>query len=148
MKKKRILWMIGTAVIAATLLFIWSNSLESVAVSASKSERAGRIIEMLIGDKIDQHILRKTAHFLEFALLGCELMTFLVLLEKIKIQSIVNILFLGWAAATVDESLQVLSSRGSSVMDVLLDVSGCLGGIAITIVVFCLVRLIKKQKRA
>ena len=43
-------------------------------------------------------------------------------------QSLFNCLFVGLSVAVLDETIQIFSNRGSSVLDVLLDFSGvCMG---------------------
>ena len=66
-----------TVLLVSTLCFIWGNSLldreESSDLSQGILAQLAPLIEGLGLDTQDDHWLRKLAHFLEFALLGGEL---------------------------------------------------------------------------
>lgn len=132
--RKRLNWLL-TALIILTLAFIWLNSLVPRAESQELSRGLlAQICEVLndIGIFIDpenDHWLRKLAHFCEFALLGCELCLLMYLNGHVRVQGGVNCAFLGLSAAVTDESLQLISGRGSQVQDILLDFSGYITGL-------------------
>ena len=116
---------------AATVLFIWINSLMDEDASADESravlEAVATVVETVSGvemDTTDDLWLRKTAHFCEFALLGAELALLILPRSKKSFQGVCNCLFPGLLVAVCDESLQLLSNRGSQLPDVLLDFSG------------------------
>jgi len=70
-------------------------------------------------------------------------------LRKVTLQSIFNCLFAGLAVAIVDETIQIFSARGSQVSDVLLDFSGVVAGVVITLFFYAvIVRSRKKRKTA
>ena len=103
------------------LLFIWGNSLLNVDLSSAESGRLVRLLEKLFGEgNVSEHFVRKLAHFTEFAALGF----LLCLLFERYFLAAAHGLF----AAVADESLQLLSGRGSQVKDVLLDFTGVLFG--------------------
>ena len=121
--------------IALTLAFIWVNSLmpkeESQAVSQSLLERIVELFGALgvrLSPKSD-HFLRKLAHFVEFGILGAEFSLLLNLRYRQGPQGYVNCAFAGLSAAVIDESIQLISKRGSQVQDVLLDFCGYMVGL-------------------
>ena len=135
-----------------TVLFIWGNSLldreESQAVSmellrqiVEAAERLGLVIE-----GTDDHWLRKLAHFGEFGLLGTELSLLMLLDGTFGRQGIVNCLFVGLLTAVADETIQIFSSRGSQVQDVLLDFSGVITAVVLVSAVYQVVRRRKRNR--
>ena len=128
--------------IALTLAFIWVNSLmpkeESQAVSQSLLERIVELFGALgvrLSPKSD-HFLRKLAHFAEFGILGAEFSFLLHLRDRQSSQGYVNCAFAGLSAAVIDESIQLVSKRGSQVQDVLLDFCGVMVGLWLCAVIF------------
>lgn len=128
---KRTVFRILTVFVTA---FILSNSLKTAEVS---SESSGRIVGMIIrfcdwlGHSIGtdnlQHIVRKTAHFLEFSLQGFLLSG---CFSRSFREKAVYVLFLGLLTACTDEYLQLFfAGRGSQIQDVFLDFSGTVGGL-------------------
>jgi len=151
MKSPKPLTIIFSILIITTLAFIWGNSLESIPESQSKSlavlEMVKPFLEVFVGeDNATDHLVRKIAHFIEFGVLGCELALLIILRRREKWQPIANGLFFGLAAAVADESLQLLSARGSQVQDVLLDYCGFICGMAVTLAVATLVRSVKRKQ--
>ena len=63
-----------------TLAFIWGNSLQSGAASGAMSGSLRAWLEQLLHVPVDEFLLRKAAHFSEYALLGAELSLLLNLL--------------------------------------------------------------------
>ncbi len=135
--------------IALTLAFIWVNSLmpkeESQAVSQSLLERIVELFGALgvrLSPKSD-HFLRKLAHFVEFGILGAEFSLLLHLRDRQGPQGFVNCAFAGLSAAVIDESIQLISKRGSQVQDVLLDFCGFMVGLWLCAVIY--ERFIRKR---
>ena len=135
--------------IALTLAFIWVNSLmpraESQAVSQGLLERIVELFRALgihISPKSD-HFLRKLAHVVEYGILGAEFSLLLHLRDKQGPQGFVNCAFAGLSAAVMDESLQLISNRGSQVQDVLLDFWGYMVGLWLCAVIY--ERFIRKR---
>ena len=137
--------------ILLTLGFIWGNSLKSIpesqAVSLSYLDRFGPFLDAVFGPgRITDHIIRKSAHFAEFALLGAELRLLFLLLRQKGLQGFSNSLFAGLCTGVADETIQIFSERGSRVSDVVLDFSGVVfGALAITLIA-CLCRRRKVRK--
>lgn len=149
MKAKTVCTRLLVLLLAATLAFIWGNSLESVSVSDAKSQgvltAVAPVLEAFFGSgKVTDHLVRKLAHFSEFCALGCELMLLAALRCRLSVQATVNCLSAALAAAVIDESLQLISGRGAMVADVLLDLCGGTLGIA---AILLLTWLVKRKKR-
>ncbi len=126
----------------ATLCFIWSNSLVGKEGSASLSRTVTAWLNG-IGIPVTEHFVRKSAHFCEFGLLGCELMLLFWLRSGVCFQNLCNAAFAALLSAVTDETIQIFSGRGSQVLDVVLDFSGALTGI---LLVSLLIPLIEKRK--
>lgn len=139
--------------ILLTLGFIWGNSMmsipESQEISLSYLDKLSPILNTVFGPgRITDHLLRKTAHFCEFALLGAELRLLLLLLGQRGLQGLSNALFAGLAAGVTDETIQIFSQRGSRVADVVLDFSGALFGALIVTLIALLHRRRQARKTA
>lgn len=133
-QQKKRLWNILLGILlSATLCFIWGNSLlsreDSSELSGGLLDRLMPLLRTLRLGFIDEHVIRKLAHFGEFALLGLELaaLFFLNLGRSFKNACLSALCAL--AAASVDETLQFFSHRAPMVKDVLLDFTGALTGI-------------------
>ena len=131
--------------IVLTLGFIWGNSLKSIPesqeVSLSLLDLLSPFLDAVFGPgRITDHLLRKAAHFSEFALLGAELRLLFLLLGQRGLQGLSNALFAGLAAGVADETIQLFSDRGSQVADVVLDFSGALFGALVIALLFSLRR--------
>lgn len=134
-RKKHSLNLLLGILLAATLCFIWGNSCLS---RAESSQLSGGLLawlkpalEALGLGWIDDHIIRKLAHFGEFALLGCELAALLFLNRGRTGKSFLTAELCAVFVAVTDETLQFFSHRAPMVRDVLLDASGALFGIAL-----------------
>ena len=151
MKKKDTKFYIIFIIFITTLVFIFQNSLQPAAESSQKSENVMNsvkpLFEFFLGrGYVTEHIVRKTAHFIEFMVLGAELMLLAILsLNKLRFQNLINCLFSGLAIAVTDESLQMLTDRGPLVQDILLDFCGVFTGVLIVLLIKPLFR--KKRDR-
>jgi VanZ family protein len=131
--------------IVATLIFIWSNSIDSQEKSHEKSlivmQAIEPLLEVFVGrGNVTHHLVRKLAHFTEFGLLGAELAAFMYILRRRDLQATVNCLFTGLAAAVVDETIQIYTQRGAQVSDVLLDFAGSAAGVFLVILIHAVAR--------
>ena len=117
--------------ICLILCFIWGNSLLPGEISGKLSDWVKSILAMLLPEEVPGvtsggGLLRKIAHFTEFACLGTALAWRSGMLEKRKILA----LAWGFGAACVDETIQLfVPDRGPAVRDVLIDTCGVLAGI-------------------
>ena len=122
--------------LAGNLLFIWGNSL--LPASAS-SELSGGLLEMLgwVG-VIAEKVLRKLAHFSEFACLGLLLC---LLFHTFDSRSLSAPLLCGILAAMVDETIQLgVPGRSAAVLDVWIDTAGVTTGVAMALFALWLIR--------
>lgn len=129
MKRTTFRLRLSAALILCILVFIWGNSLLPGEVSQALSDWVKSVL--FTGTSREalgtgSGVLRKVAHFLEFFALGWCLMWRMGMLEKPWSRA----LFLGAAAAAVDETIQLITpDRGPGIRDVLLDTAGVLTGI-------------------
>ncbi len=121
-----------TALLICNLIFIWGNSLLPGEVSGAFSDWVKGLLESLIpGEESSPTgggLLRKLAHFTEFAALGLLLSWRLGMLQKDSRLA----LFWGAGAACVDESIQMfVPDRGPGLKDVAIDCCGVLAGMMV-----------------
>ena len=136
--------------IALTLFFIFSNSLKSPGQSMEESNNATDKIEEVVPPETTigaflSTYLRKIAHFLEFALLGYEIFLVVYIYLGAKAVWIVTSLLLGALTAMLDETLQIASGRGSSVLDVWIDASGYFFSTLVAILATVVIRRLRKK---
>lgn len=121
MKRAHQLWLCGVLLIL-NLIFIWGNSALPASQSGSMSGWLSRLLPFLPAGEMGHTILRKAAHFAEFASLGL-LSGWMCLLLRGRIP--LSLMGAGLAAACVDETIQLFSpGRASALADVWLDSAG------------------------
>lgn len=111
---------------ALTLAFIFGQSMLPRSVSAGES---GWLEESVLDpvfrffgmDPPEDHIIRKVAHIMEFAVLS-------VLLVFCFRGQVVKSAGIAFCAAFLDESIQLLTDRGALITDVWIDLAGILIG--------------------
>ena len=141
--KKDTFWRIALPVgIALWTAFIWSRSLMSAAESTADSDGVARWLMGLLGWETQPewltYVIRKTAHFAEFAVLGALWGGW----EQVRRRRLWP---WGLPTGAVDESLQFLApGRAPMVTDVLIDTVGYLCGWALWRL---FVRLRRKKKK-
>lgn len=146
MKKRLTIFL--TILIILTLTFIFQNSMESVAQSEEKStavmEKVCFLLERVMGKgNVTDHLVRKLAHFFEFSVLGIEMsaLSFLHHSPRRSLYFSVTLpLFCGLIAALTDETIQIVSARGSQVQDVWLDFAGVCVGLGVVFAVWLIWR--------
>ena len=116
--------------LACNLIFIWGNSLLPGEVSGAFSDWVKSILALLFDSDPNGPagggLLRKFAHFTEFAALGMCLAWLHGMLQKGKVRPF----FWGVLAAAADETIQrFVPDRGPSIRDVCIDSAGVLTGI-------------------
>ena len=121
-------------------LFIFSNSLQNAVESSGRSMAVLDIIDKIIGSGvITEHMVRKAAHFGEFALLG----VIGIGTWRMYGFGVIYAAFTGLLTAVTDETLQLFSAgRSSQLSDVWIDFSGCLVGILLMLI---LIKAVKKH---
>ena len=123
---------ICVCMILLSLSFIWGNSLLPGAQSSELSNKILNLVERLFGETIPQgaFVIRKLAHFSEFAYLGLLFTWFFKLIGQKGIHSFTMPLLFGGIAALTDETLQMLTpQRGPSLVDVWIDSAGVVVGV-------------------
>lgn len=124
---------IATWLLICILIFIWGNSLMPGEVSGAISGKVKELVAKLLPMGPDEgdgggHLIRKLAHFTEFAALGATLGWLFGMLNLGKLRPF----GCGVAAAAIDETIQrFVPDRGPSIWDVCLDSCGVLTGIVL-----------------
>ena len=151
-KRHTMLVALNIVAICLILCFIFGNSLldrqESGEMSASVLEFLHPvlrpIVRMLTGappsEELLHTVVRKLAHFTEFAGLACfSTLLLLQLCNTWRSHAMGYVLFGTLFSAVTDEFIQSFTGRGPSVRDVLIDFGGALFGIAATLLLYVLI---------
>lgn len=137
MKRTKLRLGISITMITGILCFIWGNSLLPGKDSGELSGFVGQLLQKLLPfldfeSGTGMHLLRKAAHFSEFAALGFSFTWFYGMLSKKKLWSLGLPLVSGAIAAAIDETIQIFSpDRGPSIKDVGIDTCGVIAGILV-----------------
>ena len=120
----------------ANLAFIWGNSLLPGEISGAFSDWVKDLIAPLLGweggGSGGGGLLRKVAHFTEFACLGVCLRWFWGMLNAKRLKPFLFALGCAVAAACIDETIQIfVPLRGPGIRDVCIDTAGALTGITL-----------------
>ena len=116
------------------LAIIWGNSLLSGAESGQVS---GGVVEFIMEllripadfSDIIHLLVRKMAHFTEFACLAALICWYLGMVKEKRVHQILLAVLLAMAAALVDETIQLFTpDRGPSLVDVWIDTMGAVLG--------------------
>lgn len=129
-----------------TTVFIFKNSLQIAEVSSAHSHESMETINKLLGvlgiGPLSEYIVRKLAHFSEFALLGFWFMLCLRVYTRRFVRHVSWPLFFGLLVANIDETIQLyVPGRSSSVRDVIIDFVGVLTGLFIALLLLLFVRM-------
>ena len=138
--KKRIL----SILILLNLALIWGNSMltgiSSEAVSGGVLALLGRFLPVLLTEA-GHTLLRKAAHFSEFALLG---LLYCGRHRLVKGEAPVHLMGFGLAVACIDETIQIFTpGRASSLIDVWIDASGFALGLLLIVIFYTISNKIK-----
>ena len=145
---------IALAFCAVMLCVIWGHSLLSISDSSQESSRLLSFILSALHIDVSaarfaalEHIMRKCAHFTEFACLGAFSSAVAYFICGRDVGRTLSALPLPalccLCVASTDETIQIFSGRGNAVSDVFLDFSGALTAMLI----FACVLLIRRRKR-
>ncbi|HBI64926.1 MAG TPA: VanZ family protein [Clostridiales bacterium] len=148
-KKTTAAVVLNVLILTALLCFIFGNSLFDRSESSEWSGSVFAFLSGLLGRLFDyhgltEHIVRKLAHFSEFAALGFFTQQLWALRRCLNPHYVLHGLFFGLAVATTDEALQMLSDRSAQVSDVLLDFSGFVFGSLFFLALFLLIRACRR----
>ena len=141
-----------TAALIACIMFIFRNSLENGAQSSARSQAVMQLVNSALAKvhlgPLSEHLIRKLAHFSEFALEGFLLMLCIRVYTKHFVRHMSWPLLGGMTTALMDETIQLHSlNRTSSVVDVWIDMSGVVAGLLIVRGVTAFIR-VKQENRA
>ena len=138
-----------TVLTVLIIAFIWNNSCKSGEESGAQSGAVTRFLQAILdpSGKIPEptfhHFVRKTAHFVEFALLGILIGGLFRTIAGQTGHAFFSLpVLLVLLVAVLDEYIQNFTGRGSAVTDVMLDFSGGLTGLGLTL----LTAFLKKKK--
>lgn len=160
MKRTKLRLVLCCLYLAAVLGFIWGNSLmpgkESGELSGWVCSLVNTVLALLrIDTELGVHLLRKAAHFTEFAALGVGFGWLFGMIFRHRSRSKPQWyrfgryylpLLCGAGAACVDECIQIISpDRCCSIWDMALDTYGVIIGIALVTVGHLLVKLLKEK---
>ena len=138
--KRKTAALILILLLLCNLGFIWGNSLASKAESRDLSLNVLHLLpgflQALIPDEETLlHLVRKAAHFTEFACLGGLSAGLLALFRKVSFHPVVHLFCGGFFVAAIDETIQIFTNRGSQLQDVWLDFAGFSAGLLAVLVV-------------
>ena len=127
---------ICVTLLTVNLIFIWGNSLLPGEISGALSDWLKDLLAPLFGweggGSGKGGLLRKVAHFTEFACLGVCLRWFWGMLNAKRLKSLLFALACAFAVACIDETIQIfIPLRGPGIKDVCIDTAGALTGITI-----------------
>ena len=144
---------IFTFALIGCIVFIFSNSLQIADVSEGASGRVLGILQGILrhlglpgaADRLTMHIVRKLAHFSEYAALGVLLGAQLLVHGRTSLFHWSYVLLCALAAAVTDETIQLfVEGRSAQVQDVLLDLGGSAAGL---LLLWLLSRIVRHLRR-
>lgn len=153
-KKRKIFIIVISILLALTLAFVWGNSIKPRAQSSTQSSGLyitfQSMFESIFGARIaekffanfTEHAFRKTAHIVEYTLVGFEINLLFLAIFTLKPLNGAYSFGAGLFVAIVDETIQKIVGRNGTVDDVFLD----LIPVAIITLVFLLAWVIKYKK--
>ena len=134
MTRRRTFWVLT----ALWLLFVWGHSLMPASVSKEESHHWLALLQTWLPWLTD-HLIRKAAHFTEYAVLGALLFGAADTRYGLWFPPCFGVL-----AALADETVQLFAAgRSGQVSDVWLDLAGFLAGW----ILIALISLIRKKRR-
>lgn len=151
MKKSLVGLWISIAALVLWSAFIWSNSFADSCKSQSTSDSVIELIQPVLdklcrGDEdFQSFIVRKGAHFSEFAVLGVASAFVLRYYRRLKDKGLCGMaMFYGLFVGVCDEFIQSFSDRTSSVRDVLIDFFGYMTGAVVAVGIMLMIYKCKK----
>ena len=159
--KKYICVIIASVLLLGWIAFIWSNSMQtgeaSGEVSSEVTERINEVAEPVLGEPVSEKTVRKSAHFMEYMLLGVlGAVDALFIAHALSRRSVSLIslsmlasLVLAFIVAATDEfAIQAATDgRGPSWKDVGIDCAGAFAGIFACVAVFLLTYYLSVRKK-
>lgn len=119
------------AALAGTVALVaWLFSAMPPAASSAQSGWLKGLVEGLLGLEVSELLIRKLAHFAEYLLMGLFAGAAVRQLGFRGRQAFAALSMM-LVAALVDETIQIFSGRGPSVVDVWIDLAGAATGLAL-----------------
>ena len=127
--KKRVRVIVHVLLVIAVMAFIFSHSMANRAQSTSESMGVFEFLMKLLGtvglgDGLTEHIVRKMAHFSEFAALGFFAAIVMRDIRIVRLPYVLNVFLFGILCAMTDETIQLFNDRSARVTDVWIDFCG------------------------
>lgn len=151
MDKRKITVVIFAIVVALIVSFIFSNSLKTREESVKDSDAVvgilGPLLKRIFGDNAERisFIVRKLAHFTEFAMLGFAITALVVAIGSgVKWPLCCFGLAFCLVIAITDELIQKFVGRGSAVRDVMIDFCGALFATLVIVAAIKIKKIVKK----
>ena len=155
--------LILSIIILLTVAIIWGHSFMTPEMSTEESSFVKEIVEAVVQSvsnneafTIPEIVIRKSAHFFEYAVLGLELVILITINKSLqadddkkgglikKLLSLYPTAFIiSLLVGFVDETIQYFTGRYSSIWDVLLDLAGA----SFSILIFLLLRTIFLRRK-
>ena len=155
--------LILSIIILLTVIIIWGHSFMTPEMSTEESSFVKEIVEAVVQSvsnneafTIPEIVIRKSAHFFEYAVLGLELVILITINKSLqadddkkrglikKLLSLYPTAFIiSLLVGFVDETIQYFTGRYSSIWDVLLDLAGA----SFSMLVFLLIRVLFLRRR-
>lgn len=136
------------------VLFIYSNSMKPAAISSRESGGLLLLLQQMFlksgisAGMLTEHLIRKSAHFAEYTLLGLLLYKNVQLCPWRDETRRFAVIAAGFFLPFVDETIQLFAEgRSGQISDVWLDMSGVCAGILISICVEVVVRRGRRKGR-
>lgn len=147
-KNKYYLNVIFIVINILVITFIFSRSLTPDYISQEESGDITGFLNFLLPFELSDHIVRKIAHFIEFACLGVFTSISVFSFYRKPFNGTFIKLFVCLAVAVTDEALQLnVQGRSGQITDVILDFSGSFFGILIITLLIFLVLYIKRKNQ-
>ena len=138
MNKRRLILFLA---LSLWMLFIFGHSLQPAAASTQESDGVRQLLSLLLRCELSSTFVRKTAHFVEFWVLGALAACFFAGWAGRWPRTLFHSAVLGMTAALCDETIQLfVAGRDGRILDVWLDFAGAITGAAALLAVLHLVR--------
>lgn len=127
---------ISMVIIGVWLVVIWGHSMVPANISDEESLGFLEILARVVPFELTNYMIRKTAHFTEYAILGALLYNAYYDKAILIIRKIVYATITAWFIAFFDETIQLfVEGRAGLISDVWLDLCGAVVAIILTCVI-------------
>ena len=138
MNKKRLILLLA---LILWMLFIFGHSLQPAAASTQESDSVRQLLKLLLRYELSSNFVRKTAHFVEFGVLGALAACFFAAGARRSLPALFYSAVLSITTALCDETIQLfVAGRDGRIPDVWLDFAGAVTGAAAVLILLHLVR--------